>query len=154
MGNFGGIGKTELFERGVFLTPGGGYTLEIDTILLKETRKAGLAFIVEFKVLESTLPNHAEGSKATWFQKMQDKDVAFPAITEFFIALYDIPRKGEDYDEFMESLEDVLDGVTEDLEEGEEHPLKGKQIKCTTHTKLTKGKGVEFTVHNWEHCPE
>ena len=152
MGNFGGIGEAEVYEKGVFLSPGGSYELEVQNVLLKDTERSGLAFIVEFRILEvigDAASNHPVGSKGTWFQKMTDKTVALPAIKEFMISLMGVDmRDAEAMSEFNAGLESLLDEITETLGAGEEHPLKGQRIHCETHTKLTK-KQQEFTVHNW-----
>jgi hypothetical protein len=153
MGNFGGIGEAEVYEKGVFLTAGGGYELEVQNILLKDTQRSGLGFIVEFRILEvvgeEAERNHPVGSKGTWFQKMTDKTVALPSIKAFMISLMKIDMRDTDaMEEFNAGLEDLLDEITEPLEAGEDHPLAGERIHCETYTKLTK-KNVEFTVHNW-----
>lgn len=157
MGMFSGIGETELFEKGVYLTPGGSYELEVLKILVKDTRKSGLGFIVEFKVISAegsgAEEQHAPGSRATWFQKLQDKDIAWPAIKEFFMGLLDVNRNNPtEYEEFSNSLEELVEEATAwepDPEDPEsKHPLCGERVHVDTHSKLTK-KNVEFTVHNW-----
>lgn len=157
MGNFGGIGETEIYERGVYLSPGGSYELEVMNILLKDTRKSGLGFIVEFRILQAKgegESEHAPGSKATWFQKMTDPDVALPTVKSFMIALMQVDMKDKEaFAEFNDGLEATLDEITEPVEEGGEHPLKGERIHCDTHSKLTK-KGADFTVHTWGHSQQ
>jgi len=157
MGMFDGLGDTELFDKGVYLTAGGSYELEVVKILVKDTRKSGLGFIVEFKVVsvdgDAAEGQHAPGSKATWFQKLQDKDISFPAIKEFFLALLDVDRNNPtEYEEFNNSIEELLEEATSwepDPEDPEsEHPLAGQRVDVDTYSKLTK-KNVEFTVHNW-----
>ena len=150
MSTFAGIGETEVYERGTYLTANGSYELELERILLKDTRKSGLGFIAEFRVLEATGEGgaaHPPGSKATWFQKMLDKDVALPAIKGFMIALMKVDMNDpEEKEEFNNSLEQTLEEVTEEV--AGDHPLKGYRVHVDTYTKLTK-KNVEFTVHNW-----
>jgi hypothetical protein len=154
MSHFSGLGETELFEKGVYLTAGGNYELEIVKILLKETRRSGLGFIVEFKVIEASGEGgaqHAPGTKATWFQKMTDKDIAFPAIKQFFVALLDIDMNDpEAKEQFDNQVEEIVEEATEWTPENPDdtHPLAGERIQCETYTKVTK-KGVDFTVHNW-----
>lgn len=158
-GQFEGLGETELYEKGVYLSPGGVYELEVVRILLKETRRSGLGFIVEFKVVSATGEggsNHAPGSKATWFQKMTDKDIAFPAIKQFFVGLMDIDMNDDEQKEqFNGEIEDILEEATSWAPDGDDdaHPLAGERVSCSTYTKLTK-KNVEFTVHNWEPSKE
>lgn len=153
MGNFSGIGETEIYEKGVFFASGGSYELEVMNILLKDTQRSGLGFIVEFRILEvkgdEARAKHPDGSKGTWFQKMTDKTVALPSIKEFMVALMKIDRNDqEDMEEFNDTLEPTLDEMTAPVEAGDEHPLRGERVHLETYTKLTK-KNVEFTVHNW-----
>ena len=158
MSYFEGIGDTALFESGVYLTSGGMYELEVQKILVKKTRKSGLGFIVEFKVISASggsevLEKHPEGSQATWFQKMSDKDVAFPAIKEFFVGLMDINMNNEEEkEEFNNNLETILDEATEwepnPEDPNEQHPLHGQMVHCETYSKLTE-KNLDFTVHKW-----
>lgn len=154
MGIFDGLAETELYEKGVYLAPGGRYKLEIVRILTKETRRSGLGFIVEFKVLEAGGAGgekHAPGSKATWFQKMVDKDIAFPAIKQFFVALLDIDMNDpEAKEQFDRQVEEIVDEASswEPVNSEDTHPLAGECIYCETYSKLTK-KNVDFTVHNW-----
>lgn len=157
MGRFSGIGEVDLFEKGVYLSPEGSYELEVQNMLLKETRKAGLGFIVEFTVVSSTHESHAVGSKATWFQKLIDTDVAFPAIKEFFVSLLDVDMKDpEAKEEFNNSLEDLLDEVTSwtPTADDKDHPLKGTRIRCDTYSKKTKEKNLDFTAHVWQSVKE
>jgi hypothetical protein len=157
MGMFDGLGETELYERGVYLTPGGVYELEVKKVLLKETRKSGLGFIVEFTVLSAEgagEAQHAPGSRATWFQKMTDKDVAFPALKQFLVGLLGINMNNpEEKEEFNSKVEEILEAAVtwepEDPEdETEEHPWAGFKVCCETFSKVTK-KGADFTSHIW-----
>lgn len=147
---FSGIGEAEIFDRGNYLTAGGMYELEVRKVILKETQSSGLAFIVEFTVLSSTVEKHAVGSKATWFQKMTDRKVALPAIKELFIPLLKIDMTDpEAKEEFNSTLEELLDEMTSwEPESGEEHPLAGERVNVETFSKLTK-KGLDFTAHIW-----
>src|SRR5690606_2132935 len=157
MGMFDGLGETELFDKGVYLTAGGSYEWEGVKILVKDTRKSGLGFIVGFKVGsedgQAAEGGHAPGSKATWFKKSQDKDISFPASKECYLALLDVDRNNPtEYEEFNNSIEELLEEATSwepDTEDPEsEHPLAGQRVHVDTYSKLTK-KNVEFTVHNW-----
>ena len=152
MGNFGGIGEVEVYEKGAFLTAGGSYELEVRNVLLKDTERSGLGFIVEFRILEVIGEDaervHPVGAKGTWFQKMVDKKVALPSIKEFMLALMKVDKRDPDaMEEFNNGLEALLDEITEPVEAGNEHPLCGERIHCETYTKLTQKK-VEFTVHH------
>jgi hypothetical protein len=73
---FAGVGQAKVYESGKYLQPG-RYRLKLEKMILKNTQKSGLGWILEFGVLESDdLKNHPIGSSATFFQKMSDKTVA------------------------------------------------------------------------------
>lgn len=156
MSLFQGIAEAEVFERGNYFEPGGKFRLMVNRILLKDTERSGMGFIVEFKVLESSLPDkHAVGSKGSWFQKMTDKKVALPAIKEFMSALCKVNLNNpEEKEEFNSSIEEILEEATKEYEgEAEDHPFHGMQIDLETWTKKTQ-KDVDFTVHKWIIVPE
>lgn len=146
-GYFQGLQDSKVYERGVFLEPGGTYKLELKKTIVKQTRASGDGFIAEFKVLESNNPKNPAGSDASWFQGLKDKDVAFGAIKEFLYALmgYDVKDKAS-----REKAKAELDPVIEKLvnEAISQNVLAGKTISCQTSSKLTKNK-VNFTVHTW-----
>jgi hypothetical protein len=173
MGIFSGIGDTELYESGVYLSPGASYELKFVDALVKKTKRSGLAFIVEFEVEESTHDDHPVGSKATWFQKMSDEEIAFRAIKEFLANLLKINMKDPiEKEEFNSTVEELLDQVTEerlddegkprrDLDEDgnetdelEKNVLYGFHIHCDTRMTKTKEKNLDFTAHNWRHSEQ
>jgi hypothetical protein len=152
MGLFSNIKETKVSKKGVWLTPGAIYDLEIENILVKKTRASGWAFIVEFRVLdvsgnEEAISKHAIGSRATWFQSLQDEDIGLSACKDFISTLM-----GEDPEdeEFNEGLEELMEQITDKVPEGEEHMFRGEKIRCETFLIQTK-KGQDFTVHNWSH---
>lgn len=155
MGLFDGVGDAKLYENGVYLTPGGVYELEVKNILLKKTRKSGLGFIVEFKILSvegsAAEDQHAPGSKATWFQKMADTEVAFPSIKRLFIAMLQIDEKDEvAMAEFNDEIDQLLEESTSwtPTNKNDEHPLAGYRVRVETYTKKT-ARGADFTAHVW-----
>jgi len=75
MGMFSGIKNKKVSKKGVWLTPGAIYDLELETMVLQKTRSSGYAVIVEFRVLDVTgseeaIEKHPVGSRATWFQSL------------------------------------------------------------------------------------
>ncbi len=69
-----GIENAEVFERGRYVTANFQGVVRVKRTIWKQTRAQGFAFIVEFDVLETNMPEeHAVGSKLTWFQKAQDR---------------------------------------------------------------------------------
>lgn len=156
MSLFEGIADAEVFEQGNYFEPGGKYRLMVNRILLKDTQRSGMGFIVEFKVLRSSLPDkHAIGSKGSWFQGMTDKKVALPAIKEFMAALCKVNLNNpEEKEEFNSSIEEILKEATAEFEGGpEKHPFHGMQVDLETWSKVTQ-KGNDFTVHKWIIIPE
>ena len=144
MGIFDGLKDAKTYEKGSYLSAG-AYTLQIEKTIVKDTRKSGTGFIVEFKVIKSTCKDHPVDTKATWFQGMKDKDVAFGAIKGFMLAVsgLDETRDKEtiknDFDPNIESLMD--DAITKNA-------LKGSVVDVQVVLKKTQ-KGLDFSVHNW-----
>lgn len=149
--DFSGIDRADTFERGKYFPPDGTFYLRLQKTLVKGTRKSGSAFIAEFEVLGSTLEEDCPaGSKRSWFQKLVDKDVAFPALKEFMAALLGYTKSDKDeWKAFEAKLQDILDEATDFEGKTEDHPLHGMTIKVTTWQKTTNN-GKEFTVHDWE----
>lgn len=147
---FKGLKNASIFERGVFLQPG-VYDLEIDKVITKRTRKSGDGLIVEFKVLTTTdEKNHPAKSKATWFQKMTDVDVAFGAIKLFLYAVlgynYSDP---EDKAKIAAEVDPVIEGLMGEAV-GDDQPLRGRRVRVRTYMKKTALKQADFTVHDWQ----
>lgn len=147
MGLFSGIEKAEISERGKYISPGFVGRLKVRKTLAKDSVKSGLAFIVEFDVLESNLDEHPVGSSATWFQKMQDKTVAFPAIKAFVAAVagFHPGDKAGIEAEIGPNMSTLLDDATENETS---NALVGQEVKCETFSTKTK-KGFDFTAHKW-----
>jgi len=166
MGLFTGIEDADLFQRGKFLTPDFVGVLEVRKTVAFQTRSHGMAFIVEFEILESNKPegttrtiqvDGAEkvvadafpvGTKATWFQKLSDKDIAFPAIKAFVAVLsgYTLDQKDKIDEELSPELADLLDTCTETPDD---NPLVGLRINVTTTGVVTKN-NRDFTRHDWD----
>src|SRR5215472_14584830 len=143
---FSGLRNASVFERGVFLQPG-TYTLEINKCLVKETRKSGDGFIVEFTVRQSTSDQHPVGTKASWFQALKDKDVAFGAIKEFLYAVLGM-RWPDDRERILKEVDPVLEQLIDSslpTEQGGQNSLAGKSVCVQTYMKKTAGKGLDFT---------
>jgi len=166
MGLFSGIEDADLFQRGKFLTPDFVGVLEVTKTLAFQTRAHGMAFIVEFEVIETNKPegttrlvtdNGVEklipdafpvGSKCSWFQKLQDKDIAFPAIKAFVAVLsgYTLDQKDAIDEELSPQLADLLDRCTESPTDNE---LVGLRICVSTVGVVTKN-NRDFTRHDWD----
>lgn len=166
MGLFTGIEDADLFQRGKFLTPDFVGVLEVKKTLAFQTRKVGMAFIAEFTIIESNKPEGTlrtvvkdgeesmvpdafpVGTKCTWFQKLADKDVAFPAIKSFVAALsgYQLSDKNKIDEELSPHLADLLDTCTESPEDNQ---LVGLRVDVITTGVVTKN-NRDFTRHDWD----
>lgn len=147
MGIFEGLRNAPVFERGAFLGVG-VYDLTIERCLVKATRKSGDAFIVEFNITKSEGPGaNPVGSKASWFQKLADKNIAFGAIKEFLYAAL-----GYDYAKDKEKIAAEVDPKIEELMSEavapEKNALKGVRVRCQVNMKKTQ-KGADFSMHTW-----
>lgn len=148
--DFDGIEDANVFDRGAYLPPDGTYALKVIKMLVKTTRKSGPAFIAECEVIHSTHPEIKPGMKRSWFQKLSDTDVAYPAIMEFMGALLGIDRDDKEaWGNFKSNLRAVMNEAGNFEGKAEDHPLHGETVKVSTWQKETNN-GKEFTVHDWE----
>lgn len=153
MGLFTGIEKAEISERGKYLLPGFIGKLKIKRTLAKNSIKTGLAFIVECEVVETNGLRDDDGkelypigSSVTWYQKMQDRTVAFPAIKAFVAAASGVhPGDSAGMAEINAEMENILNEATENEAN---NALVGQIVKLETVATKTK-KGYDFTRHNW-----
>jgi hypothetical protein len=166
MGLFDGIDKAEVFERGRFFPPGFRGVVRVKRTISKETRASGIGFIVEFEVVRVDYPGKGYnpgdadnnvtkhelspvlvGEKRTWFQKMSDKDVAFPAVLAWAAGLAGYASHEKDA---IESC--VAPGLGKDLNHATDNPAENGFtdlcVALATSDKKTK-KGNDFTVHEW-----
>jgi len=160
MGLFDGIGNAEIFERGRFFPPGFSGGLRVKKTLAKQTRKSGLAFIVELEVIRVDQPGAEDhelspvrvGEKRTWFQKMSDQDVAFPSIKAWAAAMagYSPSDKDAIDEEVSPHLSELLDAATGNPTDND---FIDQDVDLVTLPHTTQ-KGHDFTIHNWEPSPE
>jgi len=149
MGLFDGIQDAEIFERGRFLPGGFRGVLEVKRTIAKETIRSGIGFIVEFEVVESNLPDQVQvGSKCTWFQKMSDRTVAFPAIKAWAAAVggYHSYQKDEIEDEVAPELEGALTHATDNPADND---FVGCLVRVETDMIKTRN-DRDFTRHDWQ----
>jgi hypothetical protein len=124
--------------------------LQIDSCKGEETRK-GPAFIVEFTVLSSNLPEVALGTGRCWYQKTgpgkEMQETGFRACVGFLLAAYgkDQTRDAAEIKaNFAPQQDRLLNAVI-----SEAQPLRGARVHLqTTEKGLKDGKGV-FTVHTF-----
>lgn len=148
MGLFDGIGDAEIFERGRYIKGGFRGVVEVTKTLAKQTRKSGVGFIVELKIVETNMPEeHPIGSKATWFQKMTDRDVAFPAIKAWAAACagYEAHEKDKIEKEVAPHLSEALDNATTNPTDND---FVGVLLRLETEQIKTRN-DRDFTRHEW-----
>lgn len=174
MGAFSGLRDAKMFERGTplsarklganpahdknqpesdknepFLWAPQTFVLEIEKCLLKKTRKSGMGFIVEMRVLEPS-PDpiaHPVGSKRSWFQKMEDADVAFGAIKQFAAAASGV--NPNDKEAVKTQIEPYVEDTMEQACDEGKNALKGAKLKAEVAHKRTQ-KNFEFSQHIFE----
>jgi hypothetical protein len=106
-----GIGNAKIFDRGNYVSGGFKGVVQVKRTIAKPTRGSGLAFIVEMQVVETNMPKeHPVGAKVTWFQKMVDLDIAFPAIKVWAAACVGLGVSQKD------EIEEKLGGLDENGE--------------------------------------
>lgn len=143
-----GIGEAESFERGKYVPGDFVGVLEIKKTIMKETIKSGIGFIVEMQVIETNMPDAMpEGSACTWFQKMSDKTVAFPAIKSWAAAVagYHSHDKAAIEAELAPELSNVMLMATDNPADND---FVGQTVRLETHMIKTRN-GRDFTVHTW-----
>lgn len=149
MGLWDGIEDAELFERGVYLKPNFVGMVEVERTILKRTRAIGDAFIVEMRVIETNMPEeHPVGQKVSWFQKLADKDVAFPAIKAWAAACagYKMTQKDAIEEEVSPVLKEMMELATD---KPDANDFIGIQLHVETVQVKTRA-DKDFTRHNWE----
>ena len=156
MGLWDGIENAEIFERGNYLPPGFRGVVEVKRTLAKETRKSGLAFIVELRVVEVDSPGDEdhelspvrEGEKRTWFQKMTNKDVAFPAVAAWAAACagYDPTDKNAVKEAVMPHLRATMKHATDNPEDND---FVGVKLRLSCVATITKEKQADFTRYDF-----
>ncbi len=147
-----GLKEAQTFDRGTFLQEG-SYTLKIEKVLSKDTVKSGNAFIVEFTVVASNKQEHPIGQRVTWFQKTQNKMVAFGAIKEWVAAVmgYDLKTPASKMKFDAECVPQIEAIVTAAEATGY---LNGQIVKCQVDKVMTQPtpqspQGNPFSRHTW-----
>jgi hypothetical protein len=144
-----GIGQARIFERGNYVTGGFNGLVRVKRTIAKATRGSGLAFIVEMEVVTTNIPNiHPVGAKVTWFQKMVDLDIAYPAIKAWAAACVGlgIQQKAQIEEAFAgEVLEELMTYATD-------HEDSNEFVNILLHleTVMVKTKaGGDFTRYDF-----
>jgi hypothetical protein len=144
-----GISRTQIFDRGRYVKPNFSGKVKVVRTLAKLTRAQGMAFIVELEVLESNLPDeHPVGSKVTWFQKLIDKDIAFPAIAAWAAACagYELHQKDDIKEKLMPHLQDIM---TEATDNPDNNAFVNSKLHLETTPVKTKKDNRDFTRYDF-----
>jgi hypothetical protein len=110
---------------------------------------------VEFTVVKSSdEKNHPVGSKATWFQALKDKDIAFGSLKEFIYPVLGLsyPRDKERITKEVDpKIEEILYAACDksDIVPEGKNAFAGQKVRVQTRLKKTAGKGQDFTQHDW-----
>lgn len=157
MGAFSGMRTAKVFEKGIPLLRNqkegfqASFLLEITKCeVIKRARGKGEAFIATFKVLESTCTDPAAGSPVgstrTWFQSLQDADIAFGALLSFCAAVSGVdPSDKEKVDaEVRPECEDVMEAAADKKQQ----IFAGKRVRVDCVMIKTQ-EDKDFTRHNW-----
>jgi hypothetical protein len=151
-----GIEKANVYERGRFFEAGFNGIVRVSKTIYKQTRAKGVAFIVELDVEETNMPDqHPVGSKGSWYQSMNDKDVAFSAVLEWVAACLEIGKHQK------EEIEQLKTGKNEEtgklvLIELLDHAINapdtnefvGTRLRLSTRMRKTKA-NTDFTVYDF-----
>ena len=162
MSLFAGLREAKTFERGTWLKEG-QYKIRVERAIFKKTRAKGDAFILEFKIeesnydaakqsalqalsgqqfdmkeLEAILPNQA-GTKASWYQSLQDMDIGFGALKGFAASITGVSPEDP---EFIDQVEGFMESVVK------EGAINGMLIPVEVTTIKTK-KDEDFSLHRW-----
>lgn len=156
---FAAIATAEVYESGKFFELG-EHEVEIEKVILKNTRKSGEQMIFETRVLASKNPDGTEcaalGQKRTIMVSMQKTDTAFNNLLEIVAALFGVDKGDkEKIHAIRENAADILDdAVDEDTDNENAQVLKGYRahVSCVPYTtKPAPGapNGKEITLCRW-----
>lgn len=147
MGLFKGINEAEIFERGMYFSAGFDGIVQVEKVIVKRTRASGDAFIVEYRVIEGGNDRDPNRAKRSWFQKLIDTDIAYPAIKAWAAACagYEPSERDAIEKEVAPQLENALDAATESPADND---FTGCYLHLVTTMVMTKN-DREFTRHDW-----
>ena len=141
---FQGLNNAQTFEKGVPLTPG-LYTAEIKKVLAKTSRQSGDLLIVELGITETSNDAHPKGSKRSWIQKLQNPDVAFPAVLAWLYA-----ASGVDHQKDPAAAEQIRGAAVDLMDKAcsDGQPFTGRKVKIQVDQVMTK-KNTPFTRYTF-----
>lgn len=161
---FAAIATAEVYESGKFFELG-EFEVEIEKVLLKQTRKSGEQMIFETRVLSAKNPDGTDGAalgqKRTIMVSMQKTDTAFNNLLEIVAALFGVDKGDkEKIHGIRDNAADILDdAVDEDPDNENRQVLTGfrAHVSCVPYTtKPAPGapNGKEITLCRWSPVSE
>ncbi len=140
MSIFSGISEVETSQGGVYFLPG-VYKVRIERVLLKDGRLSRKFFIIDGKIVESSVADRPPGMRASQVIAM-DKAPALRNIKEFMLAASGLEAAAVEEMTEQDWL-DLCEGAV-----GEDQPFSGLELELTCRQIETKA-GRDFTVHEW-----
>lgn len=105
-------------------------------------RSAAINYIVEFTLIESTIPNAlADGTVYTWINDVTRQFFGMSNTKQFLSAAMGYTEKSAEALALGEA--DIKESFSDD------QPLKGGRVRVRTFNKTSKSTGNDFTVHAW-----
>lgn len=137
MGMFDGIEKVSSTQGGAWLQPG-QHLFKINALKQPPNLRAGLCFIAELEVVESSNPDYSPGQSVSWIRNVtKHKEMALADIKAFLAATAGIDEESVD-----------SNGADEAVGPGQ--PFAGFLVRCEAFNRPTRD-GGEFTRTLWSH---
>jgi len=149
-----GIQSANIYDRGRFAEPNFSGTVRVSKTIYKQTRAKGVAFIVELDVEESNLEAHPVGSKMSWYQSMNDKDVAFSAVLEWVAACLGFEKHHKEDIEQLKTGKNsegklvLIELLDEAITKPDANEFIGTRLRLSTRLRKTK-ENKDFTVYDF-----
>lgn len=149
-----GIEQAEIYERGRYVEPNFVGLVCITKTEYKVTRAKGTAFIVEMEVEETNLEAHPVGSKISWYQSLNDKDIAFSAILEWAAACVGIRKHQKEEIAALKKVDPttgrsvIKDVMKEATDKPTDNDFIGTKLRLQTVQTKTK-KNTDFTRYEF-----
>jgi hypothetical protein len=126
----------------------GDYLLEILRTLVSGRKGS---FVAEFQIHQSSNPDRAVGTKASWIQSMSDPDVAYPSIKRFIACACGVGSDAEVEALGIDFVE-LINACASDTEQASSvfppNPLKARLVVARVAGILTR-ENKPFTRHDF-----
>lgn len=143
---FANLANATISESGSYLPPNFRGKLRIDKCQIVHPRQGPPAFVVDFTILESNLPDVKVNETRNWYQKHNDSFDS--AVLEFMAGVIgynmnDPAAKAKMETELKPRAPEYAEAAV-----GPAQILKGREVRVETRLKDTRG-GGDFTRHTW-----